>query len=309
MVQQERMHQEHNIPWNALASNFKFIRDNPNCTPRTYGIWSRQLPTQAESLNHFKRILHNTITTFSKTERQKYPTTFTAPASGNLFSDELRDRHPEFLNEKNQSIEFWIASAKHGGYIPRKPGYSTRDGALANAIKVLISENEMAPLLMLAHHPDIPLPSLQTLSWGHHFGFCRIQESALHVYVMLNMWAAMGLLEGGEYLEVYDYKWMLSHSTHNMDYAGHQVAHREYFNKLPQDKKTGLPMVHHDFAALKEYVKTNFRLLYLYDMFLKEFGLDPRWESEIAVSFRFGTGKACTKLEVVGDRSYTWCFA
>ncbi|KAG6907337.1 hypothetical protein DXG01_009383 [Tephrocybe rancida] len=282
------MHQEHNIPWNALALNFKFIRDNPRYTPRATGIFARALPIQAATLNHFTRVLHTTITTFSATERQKYPASFPAPPSGFLFSDELRDRHPEFLNERNQSIEFWISSAQNGRTLG-KLGYSTRNAELADVVKVLVSENEMETLLMLARHPQIPLGALKNLSWGHHFGFSRISESALHAYVEINLWAAMGLLEGGEYLELESYRRMLWNSTNSGDYPGHEVPHRAYLNALPPDETIApplsLPLLHHDLAGLKEYLKTNFALLYRYDMLMKECGLDAYWEGNITMLF------------------------
>ncbi|KAG6907333.1 hypothetical protein DXG01_009379 [Tephrocybe rancida] len=180
------------------------------------------------TLNHFTRILrHTTITTFSATERQKYPASFPALTSGLLFSDELRDRHPEFLNERNQSIEFWISSAQNGRTLG-KLGYSTRNAELADVVKVLVSENEMETLLMLARHPQIPLGTLKNLSWGHHFGFSRISESALHVYAEIDLWAAMGLLEGGEYLELESYRRMLWNSTYSGDYPRHAVPHQAY---------------------------------------------------------------------------------
>ncbi|KAG6915758.1 hypothetical protein DXG01_009995 [Tephrocybe rancida] len=298
------MHQEHNVPWNALASNFKFVRENPHFTPRTTGLFPRQLPTQAATLNHFTRVLHTTITTFSTTERQKYPASFPAPTSGLLFSDELRDRHTEFLNEKNQSIDFWIESAKHG-YTPGKLVYTTANAGLADAVKVLVSENEMEPIFMLARHPQIPLGTLKFLCWGQNYGFSCIRESALHAYVELNLWAAMGLLERGEYLEMNDYKCMLYNALAGLENGRHQIPHRAYFDALPKDEGTGQPIVHRDFAGLKKYLKTNFRLLYRYDMLMKECGLDAEWETEIANLFAYdiGIGTKLEYVEVDGSRA------
>ncbi|KAG6847229.1 hypothetical protein H0H93_009396, partial [Arthromyces matolae] len=286
------MHQEHNVPWNLLASNFKFVRENPNFTPRRTGLFSRQLPNQGDTLNHFARVLGKTIASFSETERQKYPSKFPTPTSGSLFTDELRDKHPEFLDKRNQSIELWIQSALPGpGSKTKELYYATSNGELADAVKVLMSENEMEGLLMLANHPQIPLQKLRFLSWGHHFGFSRVMESALLAYVGINMWVAMGLLEGGEYLEISkDYREMVYNSTHNMDYCGHQVAHRGFLNTLPKDEKTGLPELHKDWKGLKKYLKTNFRLLYVYDMLLRECGIDPEWESEITMLFQYAIG-------------------
>lgn len=47
------MHQEHNIPWNQVASNLNLVRNNPHYTPRVTGIFPRRLPTQGRDFNHF----------------------------------------------------------------------------------------------------------------------------------------------------------------------------------------------------------------------------------------------------------------
>ncbi|KAG6907331.1 hypothetical protein DXG01_009377 [Tephrocybe rancida] len=257
----------------------EFIRDNPRYTPHATGIFARVLPIQAAIFNHYTRVLHTTITTFSATERQKYPTSFPAPTSGLFYSDELRDRHPEFLNERNQSIDFWISSAQNE-YIPGKLGYTSSNTELADVVKVLVSENEM-----------IPLDTLEIMGWGHHFGFERIRESVLFAYVEINLWAAMGLLEGSEYLELESYRLMLWNSTYSGDYPGHEVPHRGYSNALPKDETIApplsLPLLRHDLAGLKEYLKTNISLLYRYDMPMKGCGLEANWEANITTLFGY----------------------
>ncbi|GLB40691.1 hypothetical protein LshimejAT787_0805620 [Lyophyllum shimeji] len=276
------MHQEHTIPWNALASNFKFSRDDPHFTPRRTALFPRNLPNQAQALNHFVRVLQTTITTFSETERAKYPASFDAPTSGRLFSDELRARYPEFLDEKNQRIEHWIERV-HAYEDAHKIQYWLNHGDLADVVKILIDENQMQPLLMLARHPQVPLGTLCHLSWGHHFGFSRVMESALLAYVLLNLFAALDILrDDGGYLEMGIYRYMVRTSTEeDMDYPAQQLPHCAYLNALPENPATGLPEVHHDFAGLKQYVKTMFALLYRYDMVVRECGRDPEWESEI----------------------------
>ncbi|KAF8072046.1 hypothetical protein FPV67DRAFT_1447486 [Lyophyllum atratum] len=296
------MHQEHTIPWNALASNFKFSRENPHFTPRRTGLFPRNLSTQAQTLNHFVRILHKTITAFSETERAKYGASFDAPTSGNLFSDELRDRYPEYLDEKNQRIENWIERAKCY-YNPPNLGYTTSQADLAEVVKILIAENQLETLLMLAHHPEIPLGTLRHLSWGHHFGFSRVMESALQAYVLLNLFAAAGLLERGEYLETWEYKLMVRTSTQSMDYPAQQLPHREYLKALPKDTASTMPEVHRDFARLQEYLKTIFCLLYRYDVVVRECGLDPQWEGEIVGLFEYdiGTGVRIEARTIEGE--------
>jgi len=132
--------------------------------------------------------------------------------------------------------------------------------------------------------PQIPLASLQNLSWGHHFGFSRVMESALHAYVFFNMCFAMGILEGGEYLEMPQYRSMVETSTFSMDHPAQQIPHQKYLDALPKDSKTSLPIVHRDLEGIKDYLKELFRLLYRFDMLLKECGRDPRWETEVVTS-------------------------
>lgn len=306
------MHQEHTIPWNSLASNFVFGRDNPHFTPRRTRLFPRHLPNQAQTLNHFVRVLHKTITTFSETERAKYGTSFGAPTSGKIFSDELRDRYPEYLDETNQRIEHWIERAKQAHH-PPKLGYTTSQGDLADVVKILINENEMEALFMLACHPQIPLGTLRHLSWGHHFGFSRVLESALLAYVLLNLFAAAGMLqETGnekEYLETEEYKGMVWSSTRNMDYPAQQLPHRAFLNPLPKDPKSGLPEVHQDFAGLKEFMKSMFSLLYRYDMVVRECGLDPSWESEIVGLFEYHIGRGVKIERLTVDGKYISRFA
>ncbi|KAG5646138.1 hypothetical protein DXG03_004377 [Asterophora parasitica] len=304
------MHQEHTIPWNSAAANFKFYRDNAHFTPRRTALFARNLPTQGQTLNHFVRILNNTIETFSKTERAKYPASFHAPVSGPLFSDEVRDRYPEYLNERNQYIEYWIARARtrsSHGHSAR--GYTTSDGDLADVVKVLFHENQMQTLLMLAHHPQVPLSTLRNLSWGHHFGFSRVMESALHAYVLLNIFMATGTLMGGEYLETREYKTMLAMSTHGMDFPAQQLPHREYLNALPVAGSSALPEVHRDLSALKEYLKKMFSLLYRYDMVVRECGLDSDWEAHVVGLFGHSIA-AGVKIEYLTiDGKGAWLFA
>lgn len=134
------MHQEHTIPLNQLASNFKFIRHNVHVTPHSAGLFPRRLSTQIADLNHFTRMFSKTITAFSEAERKKYRAKFEVPAFGMLYSDAFRFR---------------------------QCAYYTGDASLADVVKILINENEIPALFILAQHPKIPLhpPQLRTLFW------------------------------------------------------------------------------------------------------------------------------------------------
>jgi hypothetical protein len=262
------MHQEHNIPWNLLAANLTFVRDS--ASHRT-DLFPRGRVTQGKELGHFARVLASTISTFSETERAKYPASFDAPLSGKLFSDELRDRYPYYLNGENQLLEHWTSRAKRKG---SEYSYSTSQGDLADAVK----DNAISPLLMLAHHPQIPLGQLDYLSWGHHFGFSRVAEAALRAYLFFNVQAAADTLRGGQYMEMRSYHDILLDLTCTMDYDAQQLPHKAFLRPYLRNSTLG---VHDDYDGLREYLKMLFSLLYRYDMVARECGVDPKWEEQI----------------------------
>ena len=282
------MHQEHNIPWNTLASNFEFIHDNRHYTPRTNaGIFTRNLPHQTSQLQHFVRAFSSTVDVFSRTERAKYPKSFPAPTSGQVFTDDLRQKYPDFLNEKNQRIEYWILSAKlHNSY-------STSHGSLADVVKILISENQLSTLFILAQHPDIPFHQLCHLSWGHYFGFSRVLESSLRAYIFFNLAAAMDILGDGRYREMDYYPNLVGYLNDGMDYDGQQVPHRHFFDRyrVPGGKSGQSPAVHQDLPRLRQYVKDLFAMIYRYDIVMKECGLDPKWDYEIPCALDMVVGQ------------------
>ena len=283
------MHQEHNIPWNTLASNLQFIQDNPHHTPPspTTGLFIRNLPQQTNELRYFVQAFSRTIDAFAQTERVKYPTSFSAPASGQVFTDDLRDKHPHFLNEENQRIEYWISSAK-----PRN-SYTTSNGDLADVVKILLHENRLSTLLMLAQHPDIPLHGLYSLGWGHHFGFSRTAESSLRAYIFFNLTAAMNILDDGKYENADQYPRLVKYLSDSMDHDGQQVPHRMFFDeyRVPGGKWDPSPVVHQDLPRLRQYMKDLFALLYRFDVIMKECGLDPKWDNEIQHSLEIILGR------------------
>jgi len=218
-------------------------------------------------------VLAKTITTFADTERAKYQTSFEIPSVGLLFSDAMRERYPEYLNTSNQRIETWIAASARFGLV----GASSY-GALADVVKILIAENEMPALLMLARHPKIHLSELHNLSWGHWFGFSRVAESGLQLYLFVNVVVAMGMLENGEYLELPKYARMVYDFTCPMDFPAQQCIHQKFLNAFPKDAETSLPEIHKDLPRLRDYLRTVFSLLYRYDIVLRECGIAPEWE-------------------------------
>ena len=287
---QPAMHQGHNIPWNILSTNFKFkfVNEDLRFTPPFNGVVSKHIPDAPGQIKHFVHKFIHAIQTFSETERAKYPPQFTSLMSGPLFPDELLDKYPEYLNRRNQRIEHWIARAAPNGR------FGTGHGDLADVVKVLLYENQMEALLMLAQHPSIPLANLHYLSWGHHFGFSRVRESAARAYLFFNCAEAVGILESGEYALTRDYYFLLQEIGISMDHPAQQIPHVNFLRECgilsEGDSRCYGPkedanksFVHTDYRRLQEYLKELFALMYRYDMLVRECGLDPNWEKELSM--------------------------
>jgi hypothetical protein len=106
---------------------------------------------------------------------------------------------------------------------------------------------------------------------------------ALWSYIFFNLAAAAGTLQTREYLEMDYQKWGRSILP---AFQSHILPHREFLgNPLfgPPDRTT-LPVPHRDLPALREYLKTMFRLLYSYEVVMRECGQDPKWEEEVVYS-------------------------
>ncbi|KAF8063176.1 hypothetical protein FPV67DRAFT_1505346 [Lyophyllum atratum] len=274
------MHQEHILPWNTLTSHFRFIRDNPQITPHRTGFFALNKPRQTQDLNHFVRVLSQTITTFAQTERKKHPETFAAPSTGQLFSDTLRDHHSQFLDAEIQRLEFWIASAQG----PTSPFNHTMDGLrFGDVTKVLLREGKLQTLLMLANHPEIPLERIATLQIAYaHIGFSEVASCALLSYVFLNFAAAAGMLKKGGYERwgCVDVEFTLSnlHIPCETSHPPDDVVFQFFLSTsewgLFQDGARDLHQYH-------DYVKELFRILYQYDALMRECHLDPQWEQKI----------------------------
>lgn len=216
------MHLDHKIPWNTAARNFDLKRCNPQRTPQVTDLFPRGLPNQSNDLNHFLRVFIATIREFSTTERSRYPKKLDTPIveSKSLFSDAVLS-YPERkcglgahstnsalhnpLSPEHQRIDSWIKRAQYYGLQSEKERrYTTSDGDLADAVKMLIiiaasaaseedenekklAEDALSALLVLSHHCEVPLSSLNALTWGHGFGVQHVAMSALDIYLLINI--------------------------------------------------------------------------------------------------------------------------
>ena len=319
------MHQGHNIPWDLVTSNFEFRENDRRFTPPFSGLVSKNKPNASQELKHFIRKFAQAIRTFSDTERAKYPEV-NLHIEGNIFSDELKEKYPEYLNDENQRIEYWIQSAKprfvytSEGKLKEDVGieYGTGNGDLADVVKILLYENEMSTLLMMAHHPKIPIASLHNLSWGHHFGFSRVMESALRAYLFFNAAEATNILASGEYTHSDEYGSLLSEVGWTMDYPAQQVPHQQFLRSCEVYSEGGFTRtqlkeggnwydrdwahdlyVHRDLGLLKGYMKSLFSLLYRYDLLLRECAIEHSWELEIAK--RYPINRVIRWLDTLGS--------
>ncbi len=221
------------------------------------------------------------------------------PNEGNLFSDELKKKYPGFFNDQNQRIEYWIWRAKAGfsSSGPRKNGeetigYGWAEGDLAYVVEILLYENEMSTLIMMAHHPKIPIASLHKLGCGYYIGFSRVMQSALRAYMFFNSAEATNILANGEYTYSDGYESLLREVAASMN----QAPHRHFLQSCGLFDESGFfktfsihdpdwmrgVYVHTNLDPLHEYLKTLFSLLYRYDLLLRECEIEPGWESEFA---------------------------
>ncbi|KAF7340035.1 hypothetical protein MVEN_01921500 [Mycena venus] len=305
------MHQSHNIAWDSLTTNLTFISENPAITPRRTDLFPRGLSSQANSLNHFARTIATTIRTFSDTERAKYPAHYEAPLQGKLFPDDILSRYCDLpfasVTPKSQLIENWIERA---GSNP--PSYGTGQGDLADVVKVLLAENQLDRLLMLAQHPQVPLHELHWLSWGHSFGWDHTMQWALEAYIFFNVLLSKPELHvDGRYKSMSSYQSVVRKLTYSTDYDAQTFPHRDFFfgaldHTGPVDKAAD-PLA--DPNKLQEYLKMCFRLLYRYDMLAQECGV-VRLDWEGNVAFTVGClWKAKTDYVETGKDSWVTRFA
>jgi hypothetical protein len=111
-------------------------------------------------------------------------------------------------------------------------------------------------------------------------------ETALRAYLYFNAAEATDTLANGEYTRADEYRWLLMEEGMLVNYPGLQeVPHHHFLRSCGLYDKENIeanPHVHKDLGLLKEYIKTLFAILYRYDLLLRECGIEPGWESEIA---------------------------
>ncbi|KAK2751711.1 hypothetical protein FQN54_008934 [Arachnomyces sp. PD_36] len=315
------MHLDHKIPWNTIASHFKFIRNNPHRIEHRTDLTPRDKDTQANDLNHFTRVLASTIRDFAKTERAKYPAKIdpefpTEPDK--LFDDSLLEYWEEGdhkspgsfdpfpLHKDHQSLKHWIDSATSSSSTTTGPStppkYTTTHGPLADAIKALLSTplpNTIPPLLRLSQHPSIPLSTLNNLGWGHSFGLDHVAFLALEAYILFNVFDAINtnnLLPHSKTKtplplpELYSYRTFLHNALVQWDFPGQKLPHRRFWKGVLGEgfldrcePAEDLNPLETNREEVRGYMKMCFEIMYRYDMLMRECEVAFHWEDEIPV--------------------------
>lgn len=266
------MHQEHAIPWHLPASHLKFIHENPHVTPHLTDLFATDKPSrdvQTKECGHFAKCVGRTLREFSDTERAKHPATFTQfPSTGKLFDDELIDKYPWLLNDNIQRFDYWIARAQ-ASPSNGSPSYGTFDDYLAEVIRVLIYEDKMNTLLMLAHHPQIPIRHLFYLSQAISVGWSTMAEFALQPYIYFNLIVAGGWYQSGVYKQTHSYRRLVESITHGLDYPLRNAPGWTIFDEYAELSQETLDRPD-DHERLHEWLKKLFRILYCCDMLQRE---------------------------------------
>ncbi|KAE8364418.1 hypothetical protein BDV27DRAFT_128471 [Aspergillus caelatus] len=310
------MHLDHKLPWNTVSSHFGFIKENQYKNRKNdFVIHDRFADRQPAELNYFTKTLISVIEEFATTERAKYPPSTALPTSGPLFDTSIlpvieQKYHLEPhrnnsavsnpLCEEFQNVDHWISQAP----------YSTADGDLADAVKMLLISNEMLALLRLANHKKVPLATLDNLSWGHSFGVNHLPDVALQAYLLLNITAAVkanakrGSADDTVRLtETQRFRYFADWALADHDYPAQNIPHRLFWNAKgitdfqcslwdPLSLETDVER-----AEMKAYLKMCFELLYRYDLLMRELGRDPEWTERILGILRLWGARSVTMHE------------
>ncbi|KAG0319911.1 hypothetical protein BGZ99_004851 [Dissophora globulifera] len=263
-------------------------------------------PSQDKELLYFANAIANVIKAFSATERKKYPVQFPAESSGQLFSDELLQKYlarnqeyaaygDPYLTEQNQRLEYWIgrANGAHGrrrsntSSHPSKPQFSCHDLDLADAVKILIIENDMSAVLTLARHSLIPIKDLDSIGWGHSFGIDHLVYYCLWSYVYLNILAEFPeWCQNENYRKLSAFQQLERLMTSTCDGDGQMPMHRSFYTDLNKEGQFAPRDIFADMGRMKEYLKLCFAVLYRYDMAAKEYGNEVDWLKATAGALR-----------------------
>lgn len=185
------------------------------------------------------------------------------------------------------------------------------------------SREAISALHALSHHPQIPVHTLANIHWGHGFGVELVADFALEAYILINLVDAVlsrsrsnsgtSMEKEASLLEMDSFRNFISKALPDYDYPTQNIPHRAFWNKLgvtdnwdyqqklrqcagseEQDMKAIDPLRDANEEVrynLRQYLKTCFAILYVYDMLLREWygedEADSKWRHWIDSYFGF----------------------
>lgn len=168
--------------------------------------------------------------------------------------------------------------------------------------------------MRLSQHAEIPLSSLNHLSWGHSFGIEHIAQDTLRIYLLLNLVAAIrqqkdsssGSSSRVSLLDIESFRKFAEASLIDFDYPAQNLLHcqfwkslgvtADYFRnprplvegmgfQLDPTNQDGQDDVQDTGVELRRYLCTCFSILYKYNILLVSwFGHEHArqfWDEEI----------------------------
>ena len=219
-------HQNHNLPWNTLASNFEYAFRR-----RKFGYRTNLVPTvgaqQGKKIEHFARVFARLLTTYSSEQnRTNTPNQEEEPATAphqRVVSKEamaamkksydyargVGDNHwctlccplhfydsSRTINqESNCSCETYPDPAVLGHWLTvfrcARCCRRLEAGEVINLTKTMLLHDQMEPLLRIASHPEVWLDKFFVYPWefnasGQH-GWAEVLHAALYPYIALNL--------------------------------------------------------------------------------------------------------------------------
>lgn len=224
------------------------------------------------------------------------------------------------LSAKHQDIQYWISRAEPvytsgDGDLSDAVKMLIIIAADANSEDIEAKERSreaISSLLALSRHPQIPVHTLANIHWGHGFGVELVADFALEAYLLINL--VYGVLfhkrlNSGtsmaevSLLEMYSFQFFISKALPDYDYPTQNIPHRAFWNKLgvtdtwayQQKSRQCVGSEERDMGTidplgdvneevrrdLRQYLKTCFAILYIYDMLSREWygedEADSKW--------------------------------
>lgn len=225
-------HQTHSLPWNTLASLFKY-KSNPKLEPRFNDIIYLQKGTEPKEIEYFCRAFAKQVNEFATTERAKFPPSdayrqraeaWVAEAQGAPSGTAVRPVYPDAVRVRyfgpcdggdDDRFRQWGGDELHRVEAWTGDIYPSR-GRYGDALKIMMLEAAGAPpalsaspaaapelrtelmesMLLLANHPEMraSFRFLITEPYGD-YGLSRVVEEGVRSYVFMNLLVA--LQDGG----------------------------------------------------------------------------------------------------------------